>query len=106
MAANHRTTIVGSKTTCQARCSCRQRSLITDRSGAEDWVFHHQRDVEIAKAALHRNPTLRTQRDWFVKQSENIDNEYDDRVLWRQLAEEIDRFVNKRESSVDQLPLW
>lgn len=106
MAVNHRVSIIGSLTHCQARCDCKQRSPVTTRSEAEDWVFHHKRDVEVAKAALHRHPTLRTQRDWFVKQAENTDNDYDDRVLWRQLADEIDRFVTKQETTADQLPLW
>lgn len=91
---NHRVTIVGSTQQCQARCSCKKKSPVGDRGLVEAWWYSHQQDVERIRAHLgSRTPSLKTQYEWFVKQAENTDNEYDDRVLWRQLADEIERHI-------------
>lgn len=95
--SNHRRTIIGSIQQCQARCSCGKKSPITDRGTVEGWWYAHQQEIERTRAYLGtRTPTLKSQRDWFIKQAENPDNDPDDRALWRQLAEEIDRFVSKK----------
>ena len=92
--SNHRVTYIGALDRCQARCSCEKRSEIGSRGDVEEWHFRHTQEVERIRAHLgSRNPSLKSQRDWFVLQAENTDNSYDDRTLWRQLAEEVDRHI-------------
>ena len=95
---NHRRTIIGDQTRCQARCSCKQKSPIGDRGEVEAWWYAHTQEVERVRAHLSsRTPTLKSQHAWFVQQAENADNDYDDRVLWRQLADEVERHIASRE---------
>lgn len=105
--SNHRVTIIGSTDRCQARCSCKQKSPIGDRGIAEGWWYAHRVEVERIRAHLGtRNPSLKSQRDWFVKQAEDTENDPDDRALWRQLAEEIDRFVARKAPAMQQESLF
>jgi len=99
-------TIIGSLDNCQARCSCLKKSPIGDRGVAEGWWYAHQVDVERIRAHLGtRTPSLKQQHDWFLKQAENTDNEPDDRALWKQLAEEIDRHFSRKPVG-EQIPLF
>lgn len=94
---NHKFTVIGNTDRCQARCACKQKSPIGNRGDAESWMYAHLQEIERTRARLGtRTPTLKTQHAWFVQQAENTDNEYDDRVLWRQLADETERHLNRQ----------
>lgn len=94
---NHRFTIVGNTDRCQAKCSCKQKSPIGNRGDADGWMYAHLQEIERVRARLGtRTPSLRTQLTWFQTQAENTDNEYDDRLLWRQLADETERHLNRQ----------
>lgn len=91
---NHRVSYLGSGERAQARCSCKKKSPIASRGDAESWFYAHMQEVERIRAHLGtRSPSLKTQLAWFQTQAENADNEYDDRVLWRQLADETERHI-------------
>lgn len=95
--SNHRVSFLGSGDRSQARCFCKQKSPIGDRGSIELWWYEHQEEVARIRAHLGtRNPSLKSQRDWFITQAENTDNPHDDRELWRQLADELDRFIAKK----------
>lgn len=97
MSTNHRITIIGSDDRCQARCSCKQKSTITDRGGVEAWQYLHLQEIERIRAHLgSRNPSIRSQLAWFETQAANLDNDPDDRALWHQLADETKRYMNSR----------
>lgn len=96
--SNHRVTYLGSGDRSQARCSCKQKSPIVTRGDAEGWWYDHLQEVERVRMHLGtRNPTLKSQHAWFVKQAEDTGNPVEDRELWRQLADEMERFLAKRE---------
>jgi hypothetical protein len=60
-------------------------------------MFAHLQEIERVRAHLGtRTPSLRTQLTWFQTQAENVDNDYDDRVLWRQLADETERHLSRQ----------
>jgi len=96
--SNHHVHYAGLDPHLQARCSCAKRSAIGTRSEVDDWFREHVHEVQRIRAHLgSRNPSLKTQYAWFVKQAEDTDNDPDDRALWRQLAEEMERFLASKE---------
>jgi hypothetical protein len=79
---------------CQARCSCKAKSTFGSRADADEWTYRHHELVEQVKAHLgSKTPSLRSQRDWFRLQADDPENTRDDRDLWRQLADEVDRHM-------------
>ena len=81
----------------QARCSCDKRSALGDRGDAEAWDFGHRQEIERIRAQLGtRTPSLKSQRDWFLQQANNEENPHEDRALWRQMADELERFLKDR----------
>lgn len=96
--SNHKIHYAGLDPNLQARCSCKKRSPIGPRSEVEDWFLGHLREVERIRAHLRSsNPSLKTQYAWFVKQADDPDNPAEDRALWRQLADELERFLASKE---------
>lgn len=96
--SNHRITMIGGRAECQARCSCKQKSPVGPRGDVEEWVYKHQELVARVRAHLgSRNPSLKTQHAWFRAQAANPENDPADRELWCQLADEVERFLTKRE---------
>ena len=94
---NHKFRMVGTSEHCQAICRCKQKSPIGNLGDVEGWKYAHLQDIERARARLGtRDPSLKTQLAWFKTQADNADNEYDDRLLWRQLADETERHLNKQ----------
>ena len=82
----------------QARCSCTKKSEVGSRADVDAWYYAHLAEVERIRAHLgSRNPSLKTQYAWFVKQADDPDNDPGDRALWRQLAEELERFLASKE---------
>jgi hypothetical protein len=64
----------------------------------DTWYFAHVAEVERIRAHLgSRNPSLKTQYAWFVKQADDENNAPEDRALWRQLADELERFLASKE---------
>lgn len=105
--SNHKVHYAGLDPNLQARCSCKKRSTIGTRSQVEDWFIAHLQEIERIRSYLgSRTPSLRTQWAWFIKQSEDTDNDPDDRALWRQLADEIDRFLASREPVAQEETLF
>lgn len=105
--SNHRFVVVGDRLMCRAKCSCGKSSPMSNRGDIEEWMFTHKQEIERIRTHLGtRNPTLKTQRDWFLYQAQNTDNEHDDRVLWQRLADEIDAFVLDKRPPMDQATLF
>lgn len=95
---NHKVHYAGLDPHLQARCSCGKRSAIASRAETDGWYYAHLQEVERIRAYLGtRNPSLKSQHAWFVIQAENTDNDPEDRVLWRQLADEIQAFLVSKE---------
>jgi hypothetical protein len=98
---NHRFHLAGGGDSWQGRCSCKQRSKIGTRSEVEDWGIKHLQEIERIRAHLGtRSPSLKTQCAWFFAQADDPENPPEDRVLWRQLADELDRFIAARSAPV------
>jgi len=99
MSSNHDISLIETiEGRAQAICKCGARSTYTsDRGAIDEWIFHHEALVEQVKAHLgSRTPSLKSQRDWFMSQADNTENSTDDRDLWRQLADEVDRHLTSR----------
>jgi len=92
--SNHRTTIVGSEGAWQAKCSCKTHSAITPhRWEAEDWNLSHLRAVDRARAHLQpRTPSLKDQRDWYLKQAA-LATEPSLKRQWQMLADSLDHRI-------------
>lgn len=99
--SNHKIVFLGLADRMQARCSCKQKSLIGDRGFVEAWVYSHLQEIERVRAHLGpRSPSLKSQRDWFLAQADNTDNPPEDRALWQQLATELDHYVTLKNQPV------
>lgn len=95
--SNHKVHYAGWDPNLQARCSCKKRSPVGPRSQVEDWFTTHLQEIERIRAHLGtRSPSLKTQYAWFAAQADDEANDPEDRVLWRQLADELDRFIAAR----------
>lgn len=96
--ARHKTTVLpvaGDR--WLATCSCRWRGAhhVLTAQMAEDDIFTHLRQVEVARASARRGmPSLKDQRDYYRKMAETDEDERQAR-LWGQLAREIDRRLNE-----------
>lgn len=90
-------------------CSCRWRSnhTVLTAQAAEDDILIHLRQVEVARASARRGaPSLKDQRDYYVKKAAE-DDDPRQVTLWRQLADELNRRLND-EGAKDgtQIALW
>jgi len=104
---NHRVHFAGLGDTLQARCSCKQKSPIGTRSDVEAWKYEHEQMVQRVRAHLGtRNPTLKTTAAWFEAQAANPDVDPEDRVLWKQLAEETGAYIARKSTLMEQDPLF
>lgn len=105
---NHKIHYAGLEPNLQARCSCGKRSGIDRRAEVDTWYYAHLQEVERIRTYLGtRTPSLKTQHAWFCQQADNADNDLDDRLLWRQLADEIGAFImTKAEPSLQQDALF
>lgn len=75
------------------RCSCQQVGPVTKTHWeAVKWTLRHTADVERIKTHLSgRAPTLKDQRDYFRSKAADDGIPFDQRTLWDQLADELDR---------------
>lgn len=92
--------------TYQAVCTCRQRSLTyPNRWEAENWREYHT-DL-VGRVRIHlahgKNPSLSSQRDYFRSMEQGINTPASDRVLWKQLADELDRRLNEKPTRLEGL---
>jgi hypothetical protein len=87
-----------------ARCRCgftTKHHRTTD--DCDDEVARHEADVERVRLALGtRNPTLKSQRDYYRQMSEDENVEPHDRRMWGILADELDRRLGKPITPEDQ----
>ena len=94
--------------TYQAVCACRQKSLIYPQKWeADDWKIYHL-DL-VGRVRIHlahgRIPSLSSQRDYYRAMERDVNTPGPDRVLWRQLADELDRRLNDAQP-VKEEGLW
>ena len=104
---NHKIHFAGLEPTLQARCSCKKRSAIGTRSEVEDWYRDHLHEVQRIRAHLaSRTISLPRQHAWFLEQAENPENDPEDQVLWRRLAEETGAYLARKSSLLEQDALF
>ena len=104
--SNHKTYIAGVDPYCQAKCSCRMVSAVVSRADAMEWEWHHQQEVQRARAGLRKQPSLRNQRDWFLERADDPLIPDTERDLWLTLAHELDHRIETSESDENQMELW
>jgi protoheme ferro-lyase len=88
-----------------ARCRCgfttqHYRTL----DSVEDEVHKHEQQIERIRLALGtRNPTLKSQRDYYRQMAEDPNVEPSDRRLWARLADELDHRLGVQQTEQDML---
>lgn len=87
-----------------ARCRC---GFTTSRyrfhDDVEDAVAKHEADVERVRLALGtRNPSLKSQRDYYRAMAEDENVAPHDRRLWANLAGELERRLGNPDANADQ----
>jgi hypothetical protein len=88
--SNHKTKYKRYGDEFRAECSCRQNSKLGSRQEAEDWILKHRHQVQQARSHLMgRNPSLFNQYTYYRRQQDDLNNSEEDRVLWKQLADEL-----------------
>jgi len=77
------------------------------RHEIEDEFRKHIAEVQRARAALgRRNPSLKSERDWYRDQANNHTLPVREREMWKQLADELDHRLNDTEhTSTEQMTL-
>jgi hypothetical protein len=101
----HRTSTVNNGPAFQAICSCGEKSGWVRRQETEDWVLLHAMEVQRIRSQLHaHSPSVRNQHAWFTAQANNPENSEHDRLLWRQLADELE--ARLRVPDEEQPTLW
>lgn len=101
--SNHTTRIAGSDGAWQGRCSCKMRGPVCDhRWEAEDWCLSHLRIADRARAHPTRAPTLKEERDWYLKQAARAADEAT-KKMWEMLADGLTHRIGP-EPKDD--PLW
>jgi hypothetical protein len=56
---------------------------------AEDWIIAHEAEVARARARVGKRVSLKSERDWYLLQAENMANAEPERILWKRLADEL-----------------
>lgn len=93
----------------QATCNCRSGSkIVKHKWEAEDWIVKHVALVEQARAHLGpKSVSLARQRDYYREQQDNEDLPLAERIVWRQLADELSHRLNDASATDDtQAQLW
>lgn len=103
--AHHQTTVAGATGRWQGRCRCGERGPVAEfLSDAQGWGEHHMREVERARAHRRtRAPSLKDQRDYYRSRADDPSQSAEDRTLWAQLADGLDRRIG---TEMDQQPLF
>lgn len=106
--SNHKTTIIDERDKHRAICTCRAQSSSYDhRWEAQDWEFSHLNLVERVRTHLShgKTPSLKSQRDYYREKEVDPNTPKDDRVWWKQWADELDHRLN--DAVLDDSPgLW
>lgn len=91
-----------------ARCSCRfQTKSHQHRWQVEDEVREHLTLIERVKSYLGtKNPTLKSQRDYYLERAEDPDETPANRRLWLQLAEELTPRVKPTKGETVDEPMF
>lgn len=93
-----------------ARCNCRWTGKQTRQKWeAEDEEREHQEKVQRVLALLrpraHTASLVKSERDYYREKADDPDETEENRVLWRQLADELDTRVRDRRPTQDE-GLW
>lgn len=102
---NHRVRLVSWEGEWQARCSCKDRSGFGGKADAAAWEWEHLQDVQRARTALARTPSLRVLRDHYLHQATDPNVDAHERHLWQQLADELENQI-KPDHDENQMELW
>lgn len=108
LVSSHRVIIEEDSGQYRAICNCRGSSLFfVHRWEADDWRLQHLTLVERVRTHLShgREPSLKAQRDYFRTQASDTTIPKDDRLLWKQLADELDHRLNDAPSAAEE-GLW
>jgi hypothetical protein len=104
---NHRIHYAGLDPSLQARCSCKKKSPIGNRSEVDDWYAAHLQEVERIRTHLaSRTISLPRQHAWFLERAEDPDVDPEDRTLWAQLAAETGAYIARKSDLLEQDPLF
>lgn len=104
---NHNVSYAGSEPHLQARCSCGKRSPVGDRGDCGHWQYKHLAEVQRIRSHLGtRSPSLASQQAWFTSRAEDPDTPDEDRILWRQLADEVGLYLTRKSALLEQDPLF
>ena len=104
--SNHKTKYKSYGNEYRAECSCRQNSGLGTRQEAEDWIFKHHQQVQRARTHLRgNNPSLSNQYNYYRRQEQDPNVSESDRVLWKQLADELEPRLMSSDQP-DDLRLW
>lgn len=93
----------------QMVCSCgeQQRSLSVTRADAEGWAYeHHHRVKFVLLNHGPRKPSIKTLRKYYEEQADSLSNTIADRKLWKQMADELKRYLDDHDANGEQLPLF
>ncbi len=104
-AVQHRTTIEAGPEGRRVLCDCGRRSQwFRQQEELDRWERQHGVDVQRERNRPRRS-NLRDGLDWYLERAEDPAEPEEQRVLWRQLADEITDRLNSKGSSED-VPLW
>lgn len=108
--SNHKIAYVEDKGRHHGRCSCRfQTKVFLHKWQAEDEVREHLALVDRVRAYLEtKNPTVKSQHDYYRERADDPDETPENRRLWQQLADELEPRVKARKGEVaaDDEPMF
>lgn len=105
--SNHKIQYAGYGDAMQARCSCKKRSGVGNRSDCEMWEQQHIYEIQRIRAHLaSRTISLPRQHAWFMERVEDPDTPDEDRALWQQLADETGAYLARKSHLLEQDPLF
>lgn len=84
-----------------ATCGWQHPGRTTKRDEAEAWLRVHERELRKVRAGLEpKNPSMKSQRDYFEEMAQRDDQSAEQRRLWQQLADELTKRLGDRRSPV------
>lgn len=107
--SNHTVTIAHGEGGYRAFCNCRATSVTYPHKWeAEDWKLTHKTLVQRVRTHLGYGhaPSLKNQRDWYMRQADNPQTPTRERAQWLMLAEELTRRLADDPGPGDTDGLW
>ena len=100
---NHDTSVLNLGDGWAARCSCHWAPLSDQhRWQAEDRIAQHLDQVQRVRIHQSTSPSLKQQRDYYLRMADSRDTTPSDRRLWLQLADELSHRLGDYRHSEDQ----